>query len=224
MRKIVILLFGPPGAGKGTQATLLADKLGLVHFDTGRFLESIVHDPERQKEKIVTKERRLWETGILNTPSWVIKEVSREVKKIWRADEGLIFSGSPRTLFEARKLLPVLEKLYGQKKIFAAILKIPPADSIKRNSRRVVCSVCRAPLLTAYYPSKNPRHCPVCAGPFYKRTLDKPEIIKVRLNEYRERTEPIFELMKKRGYKMLEIDGRVAPYKVFGNILKKLKL
>lgn len=223
MKKIVIMLFGPPGAGKGTQANLLADKLGIIHFDTGKFLESVIYDPRRQKEKLIKRERKLWESGFLNTPSWVLREVMRETKKIYKANWGIVFSGSPRTLFEAQGLLPLLEKLYGKKNLFAFVLKISADQSVRRNSRRLICSVCRNPLLTAYYPLSLPKHCPICAGPFYRRTLDKAEVIKVRFKEYKERTKPIFELMKKRNYKIIEIDARPAPYKIFNKIYDYLK-
>src|SRR5258708_22322195 len=113
MRKIVVILYGPPGAGKGTQANLLADKLDLIHFDTGKFLESIVHNPKRQKEKLVRRERALFDGGMLMTPSFVTGEVKREAKHIAAADWGLIFSGSPRTMYEAERLYPEFEKLYG---------------------------------------------------------------------------------------------------------------
>src|SRR5216684_407270 len=85
-RKIVVMLYGPPGSGKGTQANLIADKLDLVHFDTGKFLEAAVHDPKRQKEKIIQRERKLFDSGILMTPSFVTKEVQRHARRIWGND------------------------------------------------------------------------------------------------------------------------------------------
>ena len=223
MRKIAVILYGPPGGGKGTQANLLASELGLIHFDTGKFFEQVVHDPARQKDKVVVRERKLFDTGILMTPSFVLTEVVRATKEIARADWGIVYSGSPRTLFEAHGLLPVLEKLYGKKNIFVVGLKVDPRDSIRRNSKRLLCSVCRAPLLTKYYPSKNPKHCPVCAGPLYKRTLDNPETIKVRLRQYEERTIPIFEFMKKRGYRIFPVNGKFPPYKIFRSIYGHIK-
>ncbi len=223
MKKIAVILYGPPGSGKGTQANLLAAKLGLIHFDTGKFCESVVHDLERQKEKIIQRERKLFDTGILMTPSFVLREVSKAVRRIAKADWGVIFSGSPRTMYEAKGLMPVLERLYGKTHIFVFALNVPERVSIARNSTRILCSVCKAPLLTAYYPSKNPKHCPICAGSFYRRTLDMPETIKVRLREYRERTMPIFRFMQKRGNRPRRISGAQPPYKVFRRIYDHLK-
>lgn len=221
--KTAVIIFGPPGGGKGTQANLVANKLGLTHFDAGRFFESLIYDQKRQKDPIIRRERKLFEGGKLMTPGFVLKEVARHVKVVAGAGWGIVFSGSLRTPGEAHGLLPVIEKLYGRKNIFVFALKVPPEASIKRNSNRLICRICGAPLLTSYYPSKNPKHCPVCGGPLYRRTLDKPEVIKVRLHEYHKRTEPIFKLIKKLGYPVREIDGRPAPYKVFNKIYGYLK-
>lgn len=221
--KIVVIIFGPPGSGKSTQASLVANKAGLLYFDTGHLLESIVNDPKRQKDPVIKRERRLFDSGKLMTPEFVVKEVIRHLKVIAVAGWGVVFSGSPRTLGEAAKLLPELEKLYGKKNIFPFSLEVPAKSSIERNSRRFVCKVCGAPLLTSYYPSKRPKHCPVCAGSLYRRTLDKPEIIKVRLEEYHKRTEPVFRFFKKYGYEIRKIDGRPAPYKVLNAIYGHLK-
>jgi adenylate kinase len=218
MKKIVVILYGPPGSGKGTQANLLASKLDIVHFDTGKFLESVVHDPARQKEKIIKRERKLFDGGILMTPSFVLKEVVKAVKKIRVADWGLVFSGSPRTIYEAEGLMPVLERLYDKKNIFVFALKMPADFSVRRNGNRLVCSVCGYTLLAQYYPKVKARYCPVCGGPFYRRTLDNAKTIKVRLKEYTNRTEPIFGVLKKRGYMVREIDAKPAPYKVFAKI------
>ena len=223
MRKIVIVLYGPPGAGKGTQANLLAEKIGLIHFDTGKFLEAIVHDPTRQNQKMVKRERKLFDGGQLMTPSFVTGEIMREAKRIAAADWGIIFSGSPRTMYEAEKEYPIFEKLYGKKNIFIFRFELPAADSIKRNSARMVCRICGYLLLTAYYPVKKAKYCPVCAGPFYKRSLDKPAVIKIRLKEYEDRTLPILNYAKKHDYRVTNVDARPAPYKVMERIYAHIK-
>lgn len=224
MQKIAIILYGPPGSGKGTQANLLAAKLNLIHFDTGKFLEAVVHDPARQKEKFIKRERKLFDTGILLTPSFVLKEVAKAVQKIAGAGFGVVFSGSPRTVYEANGLMPVLTRLYGRQNIFIFELKLPSKDSIKRNSARLVCKYCDYTLLTAYYPKVKPKYCPVCGGGFYRRTLDKPKVIKVRLKEYKNRTEPIFGILKETGYELEVIDAKAAPYKVLQKIVNAIIL
>lgn len=224
MRKIAIVLYGPPGSGKGTQANLLVDMLdNLVHFDTGKFLESTLHDPKLQKNTNIRRERKLFDNGILNTPSWVLGIVKKQVKELSAAGLSVVFSGSPRTMFEAEGLVPLIEKEYGRKNVFVLNLDVRPEHSFTRNSKRLVCKICRRPLLTAYYPSKHPKHCPVCGGPLYRRTLDILSTIKVRLEEYRNRTMPIFKYWKSHGYKVHKIDGRPAPFIVLEQIRRVVK-
>ncbi len=226
MSKQVVIIYGPPGSGKGTQADLLMRKYNFIHFDTGRYIESLVHDPKLRKNPVIRREGKLFDTGILCTPSWVLKVVREAVQKIAKAGYGVIFSGSPRTLFEAfgdkshKGLFAVLTRFYGKKNINIVRLKIRSQTSIKRNSNRWVCSVCGLPILAA----SKLRNCSFCSGPAKRRTLDKPEVIKVRLKEYEERTLPIVKEAKKLGIKIMEIDGEPAPYKVHGQIVKRLKL
>lgn len=221
--KKVIILYGPPGSGKGTQANLLAAKLDVIHFDTGRVLEGVVHDPANRNNKIIQREKKLFDTGKLLTPSWIIGIVEKEAEKIYEADYGVVFSGSPRTMYEAKGLLPLLVRLYGKKNIHVFVLEASAEMSIKRNSSRLICKFCGYGLLSSYYPSKNPKHCPVCGGPFYRRTLDNPATIKIRLKEYAERTEPVLKFMKSQSVKTTKLDAGPAPYKVFQKIEKLLK-
>ena len=218
MQRVAVMFYGPPGSGKTTQASLLSDKLGLLHFDTGHFLESLIYDPAKQKNKVIRRERRFFEKGVLLTPSFVLREVAQETKKIAGAGWGIVFSGSPRTIYEAERLFPLLDKLYGRKNVLIFIPKINEVKSSRRNTVRLVCSICHRPLLREFYPSKNPKHCPFCAGPFYKRSLDSVESLKIRVKQYEERTVPILALAKKRKYKIRTLDGNLAPYLIFRKV------
>ncbi len=223
MRKIAVVLYGPPGAGKGTQANLLTHKMDIIHFDTGRLLESVVHDPARQKEKIIRHERKLFDGGKLMTPSFVANEVVREIKRMSKAGISIVFSGSPRTMYEAQRVYPVLTKLYGKHNVFTFVLEVPSGHSVKRNTARMICSSCGYILLTAFYPVRQAKHCPVCGGKFYKRSLDSAKVMKVRLKEYQERTFPIFAYVRKRGYHIFHMDGTPAPYKVMEHVYAHIK-
>src|SRR3989344_6135817 len=128
MRKIAVIIYGPPGSGKGTQANMVADAVDAVHLDTGKVCEAFVHDPKRQANKVVKRERKLFDTGILMSPRFVFSIISSEVKRIAKAGVGVVFSGSPRTMYEAERLIPVLEKLYGRKNIFVFALDL--SDSL----------------------------------------------------------------------------------------------
>jgi adenylate kinase len=221
--KIVVAVYGLPGSGKGTQANLIANTFGLVNFDTGKLLESIWYDPKRQKDPTVKKEKALFATGILNTPSFVLNEVKKKATAFAKNGHGIVFSGSPRTMFEAEGLIPALEKMYGREKMFFFLLDVDHKDSLARNGKRRLCNECKTPLMALYYPSKSPKHCPVCAGSLYRRTLDDPKVIPKRLAEYEERTLPIIGYLKKNKYKVIKLNGRKEPFKIFKEIEKNIE-
>ncbi len=215
-----IIIYGPPGAGKGTQANLVAHHFGFIHFDTGRYLESLIYDPAHINDLVIKRERKFFETGKLMTPSWVLNVVERRANKIAKAGLGLVFSGSPRTLYEVENLLPKLEKLYGRKNILFFFINIPPVTSIVRNSHRLLCAICGFTVLylfeTQKFNIKN--RCLFCGGKLVRRVLDKTEIVKKRIEEYNIRTKPIFNEIKKRGYKIIDVPGEGLPFKVFESI------
>lgn len=219
-----IVIYGPPGAGKGTQANLTANCFSFVHFDTGKYLESLIYNPTYKKNAIIKRERNLFETGKLMTPSWVFDVVKTRAEKIAKAGLGIILSGSPRTLYETKNFLPILEKLYGRKNILFFVIKVAPSASIKRNSHRLLCIVCGFPILylkeTEHFNVKS--KCPFCGGKLFRRSLDKLQIIKKRIEEYDTRTKPIFAELKKRGYRLFEIKGTALPFGVFKNIQKHI--
>lgn len=222
MQKFAVIFFGTPGSGKGMQADLLAEKYSLIHFDSGKVLRGILYDPGAQKDPVIARERKLNDGGILNTPSWVLGIFKKRAREISKSGYGIVYSGSPRTLYEAEGLLPVLEKEYGRENIFIFFFKVPPEMAAKRNADRYVCTFCKRPLLTAYYPSKHPTNCPVCAAPLERRKDDDPGKYKVRYQEYVTRTKPVIDFVKRRGYRVDTIDGTPAPYVVFQKIQKRL--
>ena len=222
MQSKVIILFGSPGSGKGQQADLLADMRGLIHIDTGKLLRAILKDPEALKDPKTQKEKELNDAGILNTPAWVVEVLKKKIEAVAKLGYGIVFSGSPRTLYEAQEIFPFLETLFGKEYIKIFYLNVPLEVAEERNRSRFVCGVCRRPLLAAYYPSKNPESCPVCAGPLERRVDDDPEKFKTRSREYIERTKPAIDYAREHGFPIHEIDGTEAPFKVFQAIVKDL--
>lgn len=222
--KKVIIIYGPPGSGKGTQALKIAESLGLEHFDTGSVIEKKVLDPKAQNDPIIQRERKNFESGNLCTPKWVAEKiVNGEVRKLKKQGKGVVFSGSPRTLPEVKELIPILENLYGKENIHILRLNVSPETSIFRNSHRRVCDDCSFAMV---YTPENEKlnQCPRCGGKLVKRILDKPETIKKRLKEFKERTDPIYEYLWERDYQIIDIDGNNASVEeVAQNILKVLK-
>lgn len=227
---IAVILFGPPGSGKGTQAQLLADKLNLFHFDTGKYIRDILYNSEFKNDASIKKERNLNESGQLNTSSWVFEIVSKKIKEIDKINKGIVLSGSPRTVAEAfgkdlnsSGLMNILEKDYGKKNIFVFILQIPAKESIKRNSHRMICSICRTPVLNiSIYKNINMSKCPFCGGKMNYRFDDKEKIIVKRLKEYKTQTEQIINKLKEKRFKIIIVNGTPLPYKVHQLIMAKI--
>jgi adenylate kinase len=221
-----ILIYGPPGAGKGTQAELLARRYYFTHFDTGRYLENKIYSPDKKNNPEWQKAKEAFETGKLIDPPFVLKIVKEATERIADSGMSIVYSGSPRTLYEAfgekneEGLIKLLSKKYDKENIFVVYLNISEEESIARNSTRKVCSVCGLPILGA----SKLENCAFCGGKARTRTLDDPEIIKVRFKEFKERSFPILEKLKEEGFNVNEVDGSPMPYKVHEEVIKLLNL
>ncbi len=218
-----ILLFGPPGAGKGTQARLISQKTGFINFDTGSLIEKTIYNPKFYKSKVIRRERKNFEAGKLCTPSWALELIRNSIEKISNNKLGIILSGSPRTLFETagnnkhKGIINTLIKEYKKGNIIIFEIRIKEEESILRNSKRLICSLCNIQILRFH---SNLKKCPFCGGNLIRRTLDKKNIIKERYKEYSERTKPIFAELKKSGFKIHAINGAPMPNKIFKSIMK----
>ena len=100
MRKIAVIIYGTPGAGKGTQADMLARALGLIHFDMGAYIEQVVHDPENKNDKLIQRQRKFFDTGGICDPDWVAKIAAERIQILSGAGFGVVLSGSLRRLDE----------------------------------------------------------------------------------------------------------------------------
>jgi len=224
-----VIIYGPPGSGKGTQANLLAWTKNFIHFDTGKYLEQALYDPAKKDDPEFKKERHLFETGVLCSPPFILKLTTEKTKEIAESGYDICFSGSPRTLFEAfgdeknTGLIDVLEKSYGKENVSFVFLEIDPKDAIKRNGNRRICSVCKTAILYSD-DSHNHKTCPLCGAELKTRAVDNPAVFETRIKEYEERTKPIVDELKRRGYKIVELDGRPLPFKVFAELKKNLEI
>ncbi|MDI6591400.1 MAG: nucleoside monophosphate kinase [Patescibacteria group bacterium] len=226
----VIILMGPPGSGKGTQAELLSDRLSLYYLETSKVLEEKFKEARKgeylkvkgKKYKILD-EKKLWEKGILCHPPFVTHLVKEKIKELFKLGKNLVLAGSPRTLYEGREIIPLLKKLYGQKNLKIILLELTPRQSIWRNSHRRICQLMRHPILYTKETAKLKR-CPLDGSKLIKRKgLDEPKTIKVRLKEYKERTFPLIEYFKAEGLNQKKINGGKSVEKVFKEILEALK-
>lgn len=228
--KQVIILLGPPGSGKGTQGTLLAEKLGLYYFETSKLLEKSFNQAkpgdfvEVQGEKyFLEKEKELWSKGVLCSPTLVSFLVQKEIKALAEQDENLLLSGSPRTLLEGQELMPLLEELYGKENIKIILMEVSPEQTVLRNSNRRICELMRHPILNLE-ETKNLTKCPLDGSNLIKRAgLDDPESIKVRIREYQERTLPLVEFLQANNFQVCRVNGEGSVVEVFQRNIKVLQ-
>jgi adenylate kinase len=235
MEKQVVIIFGPPGAGKGTQSELLSSKTGAYLFETSRILEreferakTLPEDsPERfiefdnQKFDILY-EKKLWLEGVLCDPPFVTYLVTREIQKLYDEGKSLILAGSPRTLYEGEKIMPFIENLYGKENIKTLLIEISPEVTTWRNTHRRICKLVRHSIL--FNKETEPlTSCPLDGSDLIKREgLDSPESIKVRLQQYQDRTFPIFDFFKTRNLEIKKINGEQDVSDVYDAILKAI--
>jgi adenylate kinase len=236
MKKQVVILFGPPGAGKGTQSELLSDKLNLYYFETSRILEQKFQEAENlsqtsddrfveiEGEKYdILNERRLWKEGSLCSPVFVTYLVKNKINDLFQDGKNLIIAGSPRTIKEGEEVSPLLKELYGKENVKVFFIEISAEETIFRNSHRKICELMRHPILFNQ-ETENLTICPLDGSKLVKREgLDDPETIKIRLKEYEERTLPVLELFKEQEIEVIKINGEQTVANVYNDILKEIK-
>jgi len=226
MKRIAVIIYGPPGSGKGTQSQLISRAFHLLHFDTGERIREVIYDPNNKDDAVIQKQRtHYYEKGLLCEEWWVFSIVKKAIEELSKVG-GMVLSGSPRTVYEAfdepprKGTITILEELYGKENIHIFVLKVSGEAAANRNKVRKVCTICRQ----GYLPQEGCElsFCPICKSPLQVRIDDDPEIMKDRLQEFETRTSPIFEGLRKRGYTVHEIDGELPPYLVFKEITKWL--
>ncbi len=195
-----IILLGAPGAGKGTQAVMLADKLQLVQVASGDlFRQALAQETELGKQARVYMEK-----GQLVPDEITIQMV---LERLGAPDctNGAILDGFPRNLQQAEALDEAMAK---QSKAIDRVVYINVSEEelLKRLSGRWICRSCQAPYHEVDSPPKVKGKCDRCGGELYQRADDNTETIKNRLKVYFAETSPLIDYFKKAG-KLLEING-----------------
>lgn len=227
--KKAIIILGAPGSGKGTQANLLAEKFGFYHLETSKLIEKAFENfksgdfIEADGEKYYfEKEKERYDTGELNSFSFVLYLIEKVVEETIESGKGIIFSGSPRTFDEAEKFFPFLMGLLSQENIKIFFLSLDVDDSVWRNSNRRVCELMNHSILYLE-ENKNLTRCPLDGSKLVKRSLDVPETIRKRFAVFERDTLPVLDYLKEQGLEFLEVDGRNSVADVFADILKALE-
>lgn len=196
-----ILLMGPPGAGKGTQAANLVKEFGIPHISTGDMFRAAV----KEGTELGLQAKACMDAGKLVPDEVTIGIVKERLAKP-DCKKGFILDGFPRTVEQADALTGILKEL-GLSLTAALNITVPAADLIERAVGRRICKSCGATYHVKFNPSKKAGVCDTCAGDLYQRADDSEETMKNRLSVYEAQTKPLIAYYEKAGvYK--EIDGR----------------
>ncbi len=207
-----IVILGPQGSGKGTQAERLAQKYKLEHLDVGGTLREL-----SKMDTLLGKEIY----SILNVakgliPDELLFKVLRLKLSSLPREQGIIFDGAPRNLEQA-KHLEILLKEFGKKTDKVFFISISEDESLRRISSRWMCEKCKAILIMGKDIKKPADRCPKCGGCIKQREDDTQEGVKKRLAVFKKETLPVIEYFREKGL-LIEVGGEKPIEKVFQNI------
>lgn len=213
MSRIVIL--GPPGSGKGTQASRLGELWGVPHISSGDLLRAHV----REGTELGQRARPYMERGEL-VPDELILDMMQERLSAPDAERGYLLDGFPRTLAQAEALEGRLEAL-GQRLEAAIYLRVPEAELLRRLSGRRTCPRCDAIYHVDTMPPKREGICDRCGAELIQREDERPEVVRKRLAVYAKQTRPLLDHYRERGL-LHEVDGTLGVERVPGEIARLL--
>ncbi|MBI5154956.1 adenylate kinase [Candidatus Poribacteria bacterium] len=207
-----LVLFGPPGAGKGTQSQLACQKFHLHHLSTGDAIRAAI----RQGTEFGQKVKSLVECGELIPDDMVTELVRRVVAGIRGNTDSILFDGYPRTVEQVRDLDQILEE-YNLSQPAIVNLEVPDEILMLRMTGRRICTECRRTYNVYLNPTRIPGVCDNCGGPLMQRVDDNADTVKERLRVYSWQTKPVLQLYENRGA-LNNIDGTGASQDVFARI------
>lgn len=211
-----ILLMGPPGAGKGTQAEKLVADFPIPHISTGdMFRAAVKNGTELGKEA-----KKYMDAGGL-VPDEVTIGIVKERLSQPDCQKGFILDGFPRTKEQAVALDEILKEL-GIKLDAAVNISVPYADLVARVTGRRICKKCGATYHVIYNPPKQEGVCDKCSGELYQRNDDKEETVKKRLEAYHSQTAPLIAYYEQEGV-FKDIDGTQPIGKVYADVVASVK-
>jgi adenylate kinase len=211
MSELNIVLLGPPGAGKGTQAARLAEDFGLRYIATG----NILRDAVREGTELGKQAKEYMDRGDLVPDDLIIAMIKECLEQGDRAN-GFILDGFPRTERQAQALDEELEQL-GRTLNAVLLFEVDEQDVVERLSQRRVCVKGQHNFHLTFDPPKHPERCDVDGSRLVQRDDDKPEVVQHRLEQYREKTAPLIEYYERQGI-LRRIDGSRSPDEVSDQI------
>jgi adenylate kinase len=211
-----LLIMGTPGAGKGTQAKLLATRFGACHISTGDMLREAV----RSASPLGREARRAMDEGRL-VPDDVVVGLVEERLGSRECENGFLLDGFPRTLTQARSLDALLARRR-QPLDAVVLIAVPHEQAVERLSGRRVCERCGTMYHLAFDPPADPTRCTRCAGPLLQREDDREETIRHRMDVYARETAPVLDHYRAAGL-FREIDGTGEPEDVFRRVVASVQ-
>ena len=211
-----ILLMGPPGAGKGTQAVNLVEKYDIPHISTGDMFRQAVKDAT----ELGKKAKECMDKGQL-VPDYVTIGIVKERLSQPDCKKGFILDGFPRTTAQAEALTETLKEL-GVSLTSVLNISVPTDELVKRMAGRRVCRKCGATYHVLYNPTAKPDICDKCGAEVYHRDDDKEETVAKRLQVYEEQTRPLIQYYKELGV-YTPIDGLKPIEEVLIDIVNNLE-
>ena len=207
-----IIMLGAPGAGKGTQAKMIADKYQIPHISTGDiFRANIKNGTELGKEA-----KKYMDQGLLVPDELTVKILLDRVAQPDCAN-GYVLDGFPRTIPQAEVLDKALTEL-NYKIDYAINVDVPDENIVKRMSGRRACVACGATYHIEHIPPKKEGVCDKCGEPLILRDDDKPETVLNRLKVYHDQTQPLIDFYTGKGV-LKSVDGTVDMQDVFASIV-----
>jgi len=212
-----LILLGPPGSGKGTQASLLSIEYNIPSISTGDILRRSIE----AQEELGLKAKKYMDEGALVPDELVIEVVKSRLTKS-DCKRGFILDGFPRTIAQAEALGSLLNSLECP---IHAVINIDVKDEvvIERLSGRRISRNCNQVYHTVYSPPRKTGICDNCGGTLYQRDDDKPEAIKKRLQVYAIQTTPLIRYYQEKG-NLISINGDREINEIYEDIVKSLDL
>ncbi len=210
-----IIMLGAPGAGKGTQAKMIADEYGIPHISTGDIFRANI----KNGTALGMEAKQYMDKGLLVPDELTVKILLDRVAQD-DCRNGYVLDGFPRTIPQAEVLDKALTEL-GDKIDYAIDVDVPDENIVRRMGGRRACLSCGATYHIEHIPPKKEGICDVCGQPLVLRDDDKPETVQNRLNVYHEQTQPLIDFYKKKGV-LKTVDGTMDMKDVFAAIGKIL--
>lgn len=213
---MLIILLGPPGAGKGTQAERIVQEHQLAYVSTGDILRNAV----KEQTNLGRKAKQYMDQGQL-VPDELVVEIVKDRLTDPDCAEGALLDGFPRTVTQADFLEQALPEI-GINIDRVVSIEVKEEELIERLTGRRVCSECGASFHLKFKPPKVRNVCDVCGGDLYQRDDDTFETVKERLEVYKKQTEPLIAYYEKKGI-LSPVDGNQDIDAVFNQINKILE-